>query len=97
MNLIITSEHRVGSRWMHYLLADLYGMMASPEIDADKIIEKKKEVEAYFSNRRIVKFHHAVPGDIVEALPNRNYSIIGIVRNPMDRAVSLAFHNRYHN
>lgn len=95
MNLIITSEHRVGSRWMHYLLADIYSMSPSPEMDAKKIPSNLDEIEKRFKERRIVKFHHALPEDIFGVIPG-DYKVIGMVRNPRDRAVSFAFHNRYH-
>lgn len=95
MNLIITSEHRVGSRWLHYLLADLYGMETSPEMDVKRIGEVD-EIRKRFSQRKIVKFHHATHSDILEALEPWDYNIISVTRNPMDRMVSLTFHNRYH-
>lgn len=96
MNLIVTSEHRVGSRWLHYLLADLYGMEKSPEMDVDRVGEVG-EIRQRFSQKKIVKFHHATQSDILEVLKPWDYSIIGVVRNPMDRLVSLTFHNRYHH
>lgn len=98
MNIVITSEHRVGSRWLHYLLADLYGMGTSPEMDAKKLyyIKNRKEVRDRFDGRKIVKFHHALPDKIIKYIEPLDYKIIGVVRNPRDRAVSFAFHNRYH-
>ncbi len=95
MNLIITSEHRVGSRWVHYLLADLYGMDKSPEMDVKRIGEVD-EIRQRFKQNKVVKFHHATQSDILEALEPWDYKIIGVVRNPMDRMVSLTFHNRFH-
>lgn len=96
MNLIVTSEHRVGSRWLHYLLADLYGMDKSPEMDVKKVGEVE-EIRQRFKQNKIVKFHHATQSDILEALQPWDYYIMGVVRNPMDRLVSLTFHNRYHH
>lgn len=98
MNIIITSEHRVGSRWLHYLLADLYGMDVSPEMDAKKIyyVKNREEVRKRFDENKIVKFHHALPDKIIKYIEPLDYKIIGVVRNPRDRAVSFAFHNRYH-
>lgn len=95
MNIIITSEHRCGSRWMHYMLADILNKNVSPEIDETKIIEKIKQIQRFFAENRIVKFHHASSEQIIRKLSG-NYKIIGLVRNPRDRYVSLAFHNRYH-
>ena len=95
MNLIITSEHRVGSRWLHYLLADLCGLHTSPEMDIKRVGETA-EIRRYFKQGKLVKFHHATHSDILEHLEPWDYSIIGVVRNPMDRMVSLTFHNRYH-
>jgi hypothetical protein len=97
MNLIITSEHRVGSRWLHYILTDLYDMYPTPEIDAEKIRENETRVRSYFSQGGIAKFHHATHSDILEAYEPWDYKIIGVVRNPMDRIVSQTFHNRYHH
>lgn len=96
MNIIITSEHRVGSRWLHYLLKDILSMRQSPEIDVSKIKEETPTIREYFETGRIVKFHHATPHDIIKDLEPHDYKIIGVVRNPRDRGVSLAFHNRYH-
>lgn len=97
MNIVITSEQRVGSRWMHYLLAELYNKRASPEIDRNRVIERADEARKYLRNNRIVKYHGPLPDEIVDGLRPIDYKILGVVRNPMDRAVSVAFHNRYHN
>lgn len=95
MNIIITSELRVGSRWLHYLLKDLYSMEVSGEIDTTKVKNSLDEIKQYFQERRIVKLHHASPKDILNSIKPRNYFIIGVVRNPRDRAVSRAFHRKY--
>lgn len=94
-DIIITSEHRVGSRWMHYLLADLYGKKTSPELDKNKIPSNIDEIQQRLKDNKIVKFHHAIPEDILGIVPG-DYKVIGMVRNPRDRAVSFAFHNKYH-
>lgn len=96
-NIIITSEMRVGSRWIHYLLADLLMMKPSPEIDDTKIEENLDKIEQYFNEGRIVKFHHATPNFVFDVLPweGYKYKLIGIVRNPRDRIVSKAFHQRF--
>lgn len=96
MNIIITSEHRVGSRWLHYLLADLLDMSVSPEIDAKKASDKLDEIRQRFKDNRIVKFHHATPEGLVESIKPVDYKVIGVVRNPRDRGVSRAFHDFYH-
>lgn len=98
MKLIITSEHRVGSRWIHYLLADLLGMKTSPEIDVKTLWDDAlvKIIKGRLSNGIIVKFHHATQDDILKTIKPHDYNILGIVRNPRDRLVSLAFHNKYH-
>jgi len=95
MNLIVVSEHRVGSRWLHWLLADLYGMEKSPEMDVKRLNEID-EIRQRLKQEKIVKFHHATQADVLEVLEPWDYYIIGVVRNPMDRMVSLTFHNRYH-
>jgi len=95
MNIILTSEHRVGSRWIHYLLADLLDKSVSPEMEGRQI--DVAEVRQRFADNKIVKFHHGTPLNIFVQLGELDYKVIGIVRNPRDRAVSFAFHNKYHN
>lgn len=95
-NVIITSPHRVGSRWVHYLLADLYRKNVTPEIDGSRIKKDRNYILKLFKENKIVKFHGATQNKILKDLFPQNYKIIGIVRNPRDRAVSYAFHNRYH-
>lgn len=99
MNFIITSEQRVGSRWMHYLLAELFGLTTSPEIDVGILRDNedvKNSVRFYFKTGRVVKFHRALYEDITDHLQPVNYKVLAVVRNPRDRGVSLTFHNRYH-
>lgn len=94
MNLVITSEMRVGSRWIHYLLSELLGKKCAPEIDdlneGWTLLTRK-----WFLQNRIVKFHHVLPATILAGIPQTD-KIIGIVRNPRDRLVSIAFHYRNH-
>jgi hypothetical protein len=98
MNFIITSEHRVGSRWLHYLLAELYDKKVSPEIDVNRLSQDAvRKVRNYFKSNKIPKFHRATPQNILDHIKPHNYKVIAVVRNPRDRAVSFAFHNRYHN
>lgn len=94
-NIIIASEHRVGSRWLHYLLADILDKKVSPEMDVTRLTKDNSKINERFRNNKIVKFHRARPITIFEKLPG-DYSVIGVVRNPRDRGVSLCFHNRYH-
>lgn len=106
VDFVITSEHRTGSRWMHYLFADLLGKDTSPEMDVRRLYEKdkRKEIINRFKDNKIVKFHHATPIEIVNAMElakkennyKLNLKILGIVRNPRDQGVSFCFHNRYH-
>jgi hypothetical protein len=70
-------------------------METSPEMDVKRVGETD-EIRKRFKENRIVKFHHATHSDILEALEPWDYNIISVVRNPMDRMVSLTFHNRYH-
>lgn len=95
MDFIITSEHRVGSRWMHYLLADLLSKSVSPELDVTRLTRDNKLIKQRLLANKIVKFHRAVPTTIFTKLIG-DYKILGVVRNPRDRGVSLCFHNRYH-
>jgi len=105
MNLIITSEQRVGSRWMHYLFADLLGKGVSPEIDGRRFYDGSINsvlgiVKEHLKAGRIPKFHGvgAIALDrFLKAYDLKDYGILGVVRNPYDRTVSLAFHNRYHH
>jgi len=94
VNIIIISEMRVGSRWIHYLLRDLLGMKVSGELDAKELPHCDKLVQHRFSENRIVKFHHATQNDILNHISG-DYKIIGIVRNPRDRITSWTFHQRY--
>ena len=104
MNLIITSEQRVGSRWMHYLFADVLGKQPSPEIDGNRFYDGSLDeifarVQGYLAEGRIPKFHGVGVIALDRFLKARgltDFGILGVVRNPFDRAVSLAFHNRYH-
>lgn len=100
-NIIIASEMRVGSRWLHYLLKDLYRMKVSPEIGIHRVKNEKedvlKKVKEYMSNDRIVKFHGLKPENLLKFLPKEefgDYKVIFIVRNPRDRGISLAFHHK---
>lgn len=95
---IIISEHRVGSRWMHYLFADLLGRRPSPEMDRDRLFKDGiDETYKFLKEGRIPKFHRATYWDIESAFGENNLRVLSVVRNPRDRAVSLAFHNRYHH
>lgn len=101
MNLVITSEHRVGSRWLHYLLADILDKGVSPEREGTPVgvIKSSAEVVQFLSTGRIAKYHHGTRESIERGLsahPNLNYKIIAMVRNPRDRAASKAFHDYYH-
>ncbi len=100
-NIIISSEMRVGSRWLHYLLKDLYGMRPSREIGRHRVKNEKESVlnhvKSYFEEERIVKFHGLRPKELFELLPKEvfgDYKVIFIVRNPRDRGISLAFHHK---
>jgi len=92
---IITSEMRVGSRWLHYLFKDLLKMGVSPEIDRGKVYETRSLVRKYFKENRIAKYHHATQYDIFRNLTTYDYKVLAVVRNPRDRLTSLTFHQRY--
>lgn len=96
MKILIVSEHRCGSRWLHYLLADLLYMNVSPEKDGRKLQETNLELRQYLNHKRIAKVHHGLVEDILTYVKPNDYKIVGIVRNPRDRAVSRAFHDLYH-
>jgi len=104
MKLLITSEQRVGSRWMHYLFADMLSQDTSPEIDGSRFYKGELDtitalVKTYLNEGRIPKFHGIGAIALDRFLKSRgieDFGILGVVRNPYDRAVSLAFHNRYH-
>ena len=85
-NFIIISEHRVGSRWMHYLFAELLGMSQSPEMDRDKLhhIEVNKDVSTgvimtyhYLREGKIPKFHRATYWDIESAFGENELKVLG--------------------
>lgn len=104
MNLIITSEQRVGSRWMHYLFCDILQKSPSPEIDGHRFYNGQLEeilalTKGYLDSGRIPKFHGIGAIALDRFLKQHgvvDFGILGVVRNPYDRAVSLTFHNRYH-
>jgi hypothetical protein len=82
---------------MHYLFADLLGMSPSPEIDRDKLRDNGVEkTYTLLKHNRIPKFHRATYWDIESAFGDNKLKVLGVVRNPRDRGVSLSFHNRYH-
>jgi hypothetical protein len=98
--LIIISEQRVGSRWALGLLADLYGKQVSPEYTRQQHLGETREktlkdVQKKLERNIIVKFHHTTPGEIFGTFAPVDYKVIGIVRNPRDRGVSVAFHHMY--
>jgi len=96
-NLIIISGHRVGSRWIHYLLADLYNKEVSPEIDRNKLYYWRNKIRGYLDENKIPKFHRCTVDNVLEKVLPVDYKVLAIVRNPRDRAVSYAFHHRYHD
>lgn len=97
MKIIINSEMRVGSRWLHYLLVDLYKMKASPEIDVERLKSGNHEIRKYLDNNRIAKIHHASTDEVFQYVKPVDYVLITVVRNPRDRIVSKAFHHLAHD
>jgi hypothetical protein len=100
MDFILESEQRVGSRWVHYLLSDLLGMRPSPEIDGNRILQDNRwaqtRIRELWRQNRIPKLHHIHILDLRHALyPFAKYKHLTIVRNPRDRAVSVAFHHKH--
>lgn len=95
MKIIINSEMRVGSRWLHYLLGNLYSMRIAPEVDVSNLEDRKNTIRNYLNNNIIVKTHHATTGEIFSVIRPVDYTIISVVRNPRDRIISKAFHHRY--
>lgn len=86
---------RTGSRWLHYLLADLYGMGVAPEIDRTALAHKAGEIRGFLEDNRIAKIHHATTSEILRIIKPLDYKLISVVRNPRDRIVSKAFHHKY--
>lgn len=95
-HVVLTSEHRVGSRWLHYMLADLLGKSTSPERGGQRVMKSEAEVRGFLSDNKIAKYHHGTPESILMGLVPHTYKIVGMVRNPRDRGVSRAFHDFYH-
>jgi len=96
MKLVITSEQRVGSRWIGYLLgAYLTQQKPMPEIDLKKVPNPVEYVDRYVRENRIIKLHTNTPEEVVATLGSE-FKILGIVRDPRDRLVSLSLHKRYH-
>ena len=95
----MTSGHRVGSRWIHYLLADITGQSVSPEKGLIWLTNsaRRGQTQKEILGNKLVKFHGVLPQRILSTFPKADIKVIAIVRNPRDRAVSHAFHNRYHD
>ena len=93
--MIVIGEMRSGSRWLHYMLCLTFNKQPYPELDRSYLRNKGaiESINYLISQSFVVKFHRVTPKDICNKV---NYPVIGIVRNPRDRAVSLAFHNRYY-
>ena len=99
MKLILTSGHRVGSRWLHYLLSQLTGQAIHPELGTKwfSTPQKRNKVASLIRQGKLVKFHGVYPSRIYKNFGGQNFKVLVVVRNPRDRAVSYAFHNRYHD
>ena len=94
--LIITSEQRVGSRWVGYLLGDLLtNQKPTPEINLLDVENPGTVYRKAMTSGRIFKIHGNPPKETVSILGTR-IKLLGIVRDPRDRLVSLCFHKRYH-
>lgn len=98
MKLVITSGHRTGSRWTHYLFSDITGQDVHPEMGTKWFAnsEKREKVGELIDEGKLVKFHGILPSRIYKHFGDKDIKVLAIVRNPRDRAVSMAFHNRYH-
>jgi len=96
MKILINSEMRCGSRWLHYLLAELYSMGVSPEVDRGRLLSGEHRLRSFLDNNRIAKTHHATTTEVFQYLKPLDYKVITVVRNPRDRIVSKAFHTKYH-
>ncbi len=98
VNILIESEQRVGSRWLHYMLANLYARWAAPEIDGHHVIHgteySHERIQHSFNHDLLVKLHHISVSEICDNVKG-NYKIVSIGRSPRDRAVSVAFHHMY--
>jgi len=95
--LVITSEQRVGSRWIGYLLGDmLTGQKPTPEINLFKDTQSPILVYQEIMNKgKILKLHGNTPTELIHELGS-DIKLLGIVRDPRDRLLSLSFHKRYH-
>ena len=99
MRLVITSGHRVGSRWIHYLLAELLSQQVNPEMGEYWLEnqERRDRVLKAFNSNKLLKFHAVTPTRLEKMFAPRQAKVLFVVRNPRDRVVSFAFHNRYHD
>lgn len=96
-NIVITSEMRTGSRWLHYMLADMLSMETSPEMDTSRLFSDGAYRLIYFLEDAIIpKFHRSTYWDFETIFGDSKLNVVAVVRNPRDRCVSVAFHNRYH-
>jgi len=83
---ILASEMRVGSRWLHRVLSEAIDMKLSPELGT---MLHAESLFWYWKEGRIPKTHSIAPSNLVRRFPDAK--VIGMVRNPRDRYVSLAF------
>jgi len=94
--LVLTSEQRVGSRWIGYLLGDLFsGKKSTPEINLNDVENPGTLYRQAMNSNRVFKIHGNPPLEVVKIL-GPQIKLLGIVRDPRDRLVSLSFHKRYH-
>ena len=95
VKILITTEMRTGSRWIHYLLSELCSVRTSRELDVKDLETHTDIMKLQWKKGTTVKLHHAPPDKILEKIKPHDYKILSIVRNPRDRMVSHAFHQGY--
>jgi hypothetical protein len=64
-------------------------------MDVSTLGSAEKTIRGYFHQQRIPKIHHATQYQIFRNIKKHDYKVIAIVRNPLDRITSHAFHQRY--
>lgn len=95
MNILITTQMRVGSTWLCDMLKAILGKSWDFWPRAFNISSKEFERRISVNDNLFVKMHYADPKKICAQIKDSNTKVISITRNLPDIIVSKAFYSRY--